>query len=89
MLFLLANWFVVAKLNVLEDVPDYVSWIYLALFFFCFFVWEYFRNKNIQNNQIRKSGLNCQQIIQADCATHRRLTPALADVCNEREHEQE
>lgn len=88
MLFLLANWFVVAKLNVLEDVPDYVSWIYLALFF-AFLFGSVSVIKIFKNNQIRKSGLNCQQIIQADCATHRRLTPALADVCNEREHEQE
>lgn len=59
MLLLLANWFVVAKLNVLDDVPEYVSWIYLALFF-AFLFGNMFLIKIFQNSQIRKSGLNCQ-----------------------------
>jgi hypothetical protein len=59
-LILLASWFLVTRLNVLESIPGYVSLIYLALFF-VFSIGSVFILKIFENKLIQQSGLKCQQ----------------------------
>ena len=57
-LLLIANWFVVSVLDVLDSFPESLSWIYLAVFFM-FLFGNIFAINRFHQRQIRKSGLNC------------------------------